>query len=68
MTKTEATAEIFWTAFKVLPRGERQAVIRRFVQDKTVRRDLMDLGVIESRRAEPSRPLREYLANCRRQG
>ena len=37
MTKVEATAEIFWTAFSVLPREEKQAVIRRILQDDNLR-------------------------------
>ena len=61
MTHTEATAEVFWTALKALPRKEQQAVIRRVVQDDKLRRDLMDLAIIEERRAEPARPLRQYL-------
>jgi hypothetical protein len=61
MTKVEATAEVFWTAFNVLPREDKQAVIRRLIQDDSLRRDLMDLALIEERRNEPSRPLREYL-------
>ena len=61
MIESEATAEIFWTAFKVLPIAEQQAVIRRLIQDQTLRRDLMDLSVIEERRDEPARMLREHL-------
>ena len=61
MTEAEATAEVFWTAFKVLPKAEQQAVLRRLVQDQHLRRDLMDLSLIEERRDEPAWPLREYL-------
>lgn len=65
MTKTEATAEIFWAAFRGLPRQDQQAVLRRIVQSSRLRRDLMDLAVIEERRAEPAWPLREYLQKPR---
>ena len=61
MTGSEATAEVFWTAFKVLPKTEQQAVLRRLVQDHNLRHDLMDLALIEERRDEPARPLREYI-------
>ena len=61
MTKTEATAEVFWTAFKVLPIEEKRAIIRRIIRDENLRRDLMDLAIIEERRNEPERPLRDYL-------
>jgi hypothetical protein len=65
MTATQATVEVFWTVFKGLPPAERQAVLRRLVQDKYLRHALMDWAVIESRRAEPSRPLRAYLKEAR---
>lgn len=61
MDKSEATAEVFWTAFKGLPKSEQQALLRRILQDRNLRRDLFDLAVIEERRDEPSRPLLEYL-------
>lgn len=59
MTKTQATAEIFWTAFQVLSRKEQEAVLQRILKDKSLREDLIDLAIIESRRAEPARPLRD---------
>lgn len=61
MIESEATAEIFWTAFKVLPKAEQQAILRRLIKDQTLRRDLMDLSVIEERSTEPIRSLQEYL-------
>ena len=61
MTTTQATAEVFWTAFNVLPVEEKRAVIQRIILDENLRRDLMDLSIIEERRNEPGRPLREYL-------
>jgi hypothetical protein len=61
MTKTEATAEIFWTAFNVLPVEEKRAILQRIIRDENLRRDLMDLALMEERRHEPERPLRDYL-------
>ena len=61
MTTTEATTEVFWTAFKSLPRARQRAIIQRIVEDKNLREDFMDLATIESRRGERGRPLREYL-------
>jgi hypothetical protein len=66
MTKTEATAEVFWTAFKVLPSNEKRAVIQHIIRDETLRRDLMDLALIEERRDEPARPLHDYLHEKRK--
>ena len=62
MTKTDATAEVFLTALKALPRAERDAVLVRIARDKAFARDLLDLALIERRRHEPSRPFCDYLA------
>ncbi|MFH1163135.1 MAG: hypothetical protein V1852_03645 [Pseudomonadota bacterium] len=61
MIETEATAEVFWTAFKGLTRAAQQAVSRRMLRDQNLRYDLMDLALIEERRDEPTRPLRDTL-------
>lgn len=66
-SQTETRAEVFWMAFQSLSRQEQAAVLRRVVADERLRQDLMDLALIEERRAEPSRPLREYLAERDRQ-
>ncbi len=65
MTVHEATAEVFWTALKALPRKEQQAVLRRVVQDEKLRHEMLDLALIEERRAEPARPLRDALKASR---
>lgn len=65
MTGLEATAEVFWTALKALPRKEQQAVLRRVLQDEKLRHDMLDLALMEERRAEPARPLREVLTSPR---
>ncbi|HLF91010.1 MAG TPA: hypothetical protein VI451_18850 [Anaerolineales bacterium] len=61
MQTVNATAEVFWTAFKVLPQAEQQAFLRRVIKDEILRRDLVDLASIEERRKEPARPLRDFL-------
>ncbi len=63
MTRGEATAEIFWTAFRALPRNEQNAVLARLLKDKRFLEDLVDTAIIEQRRNEPSRPLETYLAS-----
>jgi len=63
MTKAQgATADIFLTALKALPKGERDAVVVRIARDRTFRKDILDLALIGERRSEPSRPFREYLS------
>ena len=62
MRAAAATAEIFWTAFRSLPKAERQAVIDKLLADRRFREDLIDAAILEQRRREPARPLKEYLA------
>ena len=66
MTAREATAEVFWTAFRALSKKERQAVLEKLVKQKEFREDLIDLAIIEQRQQEPSRRLEDYLAERRR--
>ena len=66
MTTLEAQVEVFYQAFKGLKQSQKGALIKRLLEDKTFREDLIDLAIIESRRDEPSRPFREYLAERKR--
>ena len=65
MTSLQATAEVFWQAFKVLPQGARREFLARLTRNQRLREDLLDLAVIESRRHEKSRPFSEYLSSRR---
>ena len=65
MTKAQATADVFLLALKGLPKKERDAVLVRIAQDKSLARDFLDLAVIARRRREPARPFRDYLAGKR---
>ena len=58
----EATAEVYWTAFRALPRKDRQAVIARFARERGFREDIVDLALLEERKGEPTRTLASYLA------
>lgn len=66
MTTTEATANIFWTAFRALPKKERETIVEKLLHDKEFMEDLIDTVILEQRKHEPSRPLKEYLADKRR--
>ncbi len=68
MTTTEATSEVFWTAFRALPKKEREGVVEKMLKDKEFMEDLIDIVIIEQRRKEPSRSLDEYLASRRKKG
>ncbi len=63
MTRAQrATADVFLTALKALPKAERDAVVVRIARDKAFARDILDLALIADRRGERSRPFRDYLA------
>ncbi len=62
MTTSQATAEVFMTALRALPKKERQAVLARITDDDQLREDLLDLATLAQRRNELSRPFREFLA------
>lgn len=66
MTATEATAEVFWTAFRGLSKKEREAVVERLLRDREFMEDLIDIVILEQRQREPSRSLDEYLADRRK--
>ena len=63
MTSKEATAEIFWMAFKALSKKEQEAVLARLLQDKDFVEDLIDIALIEEARREPGQDmlLRDYI-------
>jgi hypothetical protein len=62
MTRREATATVFATAFEALPRRQRMAVLEKLLaSDPQLARDLTDIALINQRRAEPSRTLSSYL-------
>ena len=65
MAATDAKAEVFWMAFKSLPKKERLSVIERLLKDKEFKEDLIDIAILEQRREERSRPLADYLAEKR---
>jgi len=61
MSATEATAEVFVTAFKSLKRREREAVIERMLADEELSEDLADTLALETRRHQPRQPFRQVL-------
>ena len=66
MTASQATAEVFVTALRALPRKQRDEVLARIASDPDLREDLLDRALLLERRREPSRPLRDYLAERKR--
>jgi hypothetical protein len=66
MSTAQATAEVFWTAFMAMNASERRAFLERLIATPKIREDLLDAAVIEDRKGEPTRPLKEVLANSAR--
>ena len=55
-----ATAEIFLTAFKTLPKKEQDIFLSKILKDKRLREDLIDIAIAESRAKDKSRPFRDF--------
>ena len=62
MTQSQATAEVFYTAFQALKKSEREAFIFRLLQDEKLAEDLRYAVIIEKRKTEPTVSLDDYLA------
>ncbi|MEA1872220.1 MAG: hypothetical protein U9M91_02345 [Chloroflexota bacterium] len=62
MKTIESRAEVYLMALQSLSEAEREAVIRRLLEDPRLREDILDLAVIKQRQGEPSKPFKEYLA------
>jgi hypothetical protein len=65
MSATEATAEIFVTAFKALKRKEREAVLQKLVEDVGLADHLADTLALEARGRQSGTPLRDVLKDLR---
>jgi hypothetical protein len=62
MTQSQATAEVFWTAFQAMKPEEREAFIAKLMKDKRLAEDLRFAAVIEKRKNEPTISLDDYLS------
>lgn len=67
MTAREATAEVFWTAYRT-PRQARTAVLGRLLRDRRTREDLLDMAVSLERTHEKSIPYERVRARLRKSG
>ncbi|MDI6739692.1 MAG: hypothetical protein QME74_04945 [Candidatus Edwardsbacteria bacterium] len=45
MTRVQATAEIFWTAYKALPKKEQPVFLSMLFSDNKASEDLIDLAI-----------------------
>ena len=65
MSGTQATAEVFVTAFKSLKRREREAIFERLLSDEDLAEDLADTLALEARRHQPRESFRKALKDLR---
>ncbi len=56
-----ATAEVFLTAFKTLPKKEQDIFFSEMIKEKNLREDLIDISIAESRAKDRGRLFREFL-------
>lgn len=70
MRTEQATAEVFFTAFKALSYTEREAFMGKVVTDPRLREELLDLALIEEAKQVKGKTVsaRAYFARRRRQG
>ncbi len=61
MSATEATAEVFVTAFKSLKPRQREAVLEKMLSDTALAEDIADTLALEARRHQPRQPFRQVL-------
>ena len=54
------TAKVFLAALKSLPKKEQNEFYAALAKDRKLFEDLCDIALIEKRRHEPSRSLKEY--------
>jgi hypothetical protein len=61
MTQSQATVEVFWTAFQAMKKSEKEAFIAKLLQDKKFADDLRLAVTINKRKKEPMVALDDYL-------
>jgi hypothetical protein len=64
MKASQETAEVFFTAFKALGRSEKEAFIEKMISDTKLRKDLIDIALIEESKKAKGTPIpaKEYFS------
>jgi hypothetical protein len=70
MKAAQATAEVFFTAYKTLSGAEREAFLAKVIRDRRLREELVDLALIEDAKSVKGRPVSaaQYFSRRRGQG
>jgi len=56
-----ATAEIFYEAFKTMPKKEQNVFLMKVLKDERLREDLIDIAIAESRVKSKGRRFKDFL-------
>jgi hypothetical protein len=66
----QATAEVFFTAFKTLNSEEKDAFLEKVINDPALREDLIDIALIERAKKVRGKSVsaKEYFAKRRKTG
>lgn len=64
MQTNQATAEVFFTAFKALKTNEQEAFLEKVISDPELREDIIDISLIEEAKKIKGKSIsaREYFA------
>ncbi len=70
MQSNQATAEVFFTAFKALKSKEKEAFLEKMISDSKLRNNLIDIALIEKAKKlkGPSISAKDYFNNRRQFG
>ncbi len=68
MKAADATAEVFLTAFEVLPRSQREAVLQHLFANPALKEDLIDVARWYERRAERPVPYEKVRQKLKKAG
>lgn len=68
MRTNQATAEVFFTAFKALKSDEKEAFLEKVINDPKLREDLIDIALIEKAKKVKGRSVsaKEYFSKRRK--
>ncbi|MEK6544935.1 MAG: hypothetical protein AAB257_08585 [Nitrospinota bacterium] len=68
MQTSQATVEVFFTAFKSLKSNEQEAFLEKVISDPELREDIIDIALIDEAKKAKGKPVsaREYFAKRRK--
>ena len=68
ITTSQATAEVFFTAFKSLKGNEKEAFLEKVLRNPALRQDIIDIALIEEAKKVKGKPIaaKEYFQRRRK--